>query len=142
MICRSCLPDWQRNGALPPLLPLPPRLAVSHRRRPDSSSGVLRPGSRTLCFWLSGAIPALIKCQAEQIPKSTSVRFPIPEHQFAARNVPKAVCNDTGELYLPVSVLGLEGTQGSLFATWQDMFRRGAVNLFRLGTFLLPFSTV
>lgn len=37
------------------------------------------------------AIPALVKHQAEQIPKSTSAQLSIPDHQFAVRNVPTAV---------------------------------------------------
>lgn len=78
--------------------------------------------------------------------KLTAVQLAILEDCCPARSVLATILKkekkDTRELYLPVSVLGLEGTQGPLFATWQDMFRRGAVNLFHFGTFLLPFSTV
>lgn len=97
--------------------------------------------SWTLFSWLSSAIPALIKDQAEQIPKSTSAQVSIPEH-VCCKIYADSCWNCTGELYLPVSVLGLKGTQGSLFATWQDMFRRGAVNLFHFSTFFLSFSAV
>lgn len=55
--------------------------------RPDWVSSGLHTSSWTLFLWLSCAGPALIKHQAEQIPKSTSAQVSIPEHQFAARNV-------------------------------------------------------
>lgn len=63
------------------------------------------------------------------------------KHEETSFGIPQSLPSFMLLSYLPVTILGLQGTQWPLPAPWQDILRRCAVNGVHLQA-LLPLPTV